>query len=172
MEILSKLQLYKIELQRVLDHSYRLVFGLPALRRSKITPNLILGGQHNSSAIKIMKRLKVSAVVNMRLTSLYEKALKDAKINYLNLPTPDLEAPTIQALKTGVGFIQKEIDNGGIVYIHCKHGEGRGPSMAIAYLLSQKVTLEDAIELVKKVRTFIKVTPVQLERLKEFAKLY
>lgn len=172
MKIISKLQKLRIEIQRTFDHTYRMIFGLPTLRRSKITPNLILGGQHSGSAIKAMKRLKVTAVVNMRLTSIYEKALKEADINYLNLPTPDLHAPTIEALKTGVGFIQKEIDNNGLVYIHCRHGEGRGPSMALAYLISQGLSLDDAIELVKKVRTFISLTPVQLERLKEFEKLY
>ncbi|MBA3551153.1 dual specificity protein phosphatase family protein, partial [Patescibacteria group bacterium] len=60
---------------------------------------------------------------------------------------------------------------GGKVYIHCRFGEGRGPTMAIAYLISTGLTLEHAIELVKKVRIFIRPTVVQIEQLKKFETL-
>ncbi|HEX8018609.1 protein-tyrosine phosphatase family protein [Mucilaginibacter sp.] len=55
---------------------------------------------------------------------------------------------------------------GGTVYIHCRQGSGRGPTMAIAYLISTGLTYEDAFSLVKKVRTFINLCPGQLVRLK------
>jgi len=54
-----------------------------------------------------------------------------------------------------------------IVYIHCRQGLGRGPSMAIAYLLKMGATYDDALATVKRVRSFINPRPVQVQRLKE-----
>lgn len=166
--LLSKLQLLNIELQRGFDHSWRRIFGLPTLRRSKITPQIFIGGQHSSIGINGLRKLGITAVVNMRMRSFYQKALFEQKVNYLHLPTPDLTAPTLEDLISGVAFIKAELEKSGKVYIHCKHGEGRGPTMALAYLISTGLTYDDAYALVKKVRVFIRPTLDQITRLKEF----
>jgi len=157
----------KIEIERWSDHLYRRKSGLPLMRRSIITPQLYLGGQYNLKGFSKLKELGVTAVVNMRTNSIHKDFnFKDFK--YLHLPTPDLTAPSIESLKKGTKFIKSEIVKGGKVYIHCRGGEGRGPSMIIAYLMSTGLTYEDAFMQVKKVRVFIRPTKVQINRLKEF----
>lgn len=155
-----------IQLQRFIDHSYRSLTGLPTLKRSSITPELYLGGQYNINSLNRLKKLGVTSIVNMRTRSIHTIAPEGVKI--LHLPTPDMHAPTLEDLQKGVAFIQQEIDNGGKVYIHCQFGEGRGPTMAIAYLISTGLTLEDALAQVKKVRIFIDPTRPQIEQLKKF----
>ncbi len=167
MNLKSKLQLLKIKIERYLDHSWRQITGFPMLKRSAITKDIYLGGQYYLRAINKFKKLGVTGIVNMRLNSIYTEA-KLQGLRSLHLPTPDQQAPTLEQLKKGVTFIKKEIENGGKVYIHCRYGEGRGPTMAIAYLISTGVKLDDAIEYVRDIRTFIRPTLVQLERLKEF----
>ena len=103
----------------------------------------------------------------MRMADILHREML-SEFHLLHLPTPDQEAPSIEQLKNGVSFIESEIKNKGKVYIHCKHGEGRGPTMAIAYLIYSGMTYDDAYASVKKVRTFIYPTLVQIERLKEF----
>jgi protein-tyrosine phosphatase len=159
-----------IQIERIIDHIYRYATGLPQVKKSLITPNLYLGGQYSLRAFPRLQTLGVTGIVNMRLHSVHKDIVGLGGVKVLNLPTPDRKAPSQEALAKGVEFIKKEIASGGKVYIHCKFGEGRGPTMAIAYLISTGMTYEDAFTLVKKIRTFIDPTKDQRQALKEFEK--
>jgi dual specificity MAP kinase phosphatase len=169
------LSIYKrivIQMQRGYDHLYRYINGLPTMKYSQITPDLYLGGQYKIRAISILKKRGITAVVNMRMRSVHDDAERDLSwLKILHLPTPDLTAPKMKDLQKGVAFIQKEIRNGGKVYVHCRAGEGRGPTMALSYLIAEGMTYVDALAEVQKVRTFAKPTPPQVQRLKEFEEL-
>lgn len=166
-KIISYFKSVWIEIQRVYDHSIRRITGSPRAKRSMITPQLYLGGQYKIRGLKRLKGWGITAVVSMRERS-FQQAQHADWLDYLHLPTKDLTAPSMEDLDKGIKFIQKHIDQEGKVYIHCHHGEGRGPSMAAAYLVSTGLTLQDALDQIRKVRTFILPTPVQLERLREF----
>ncbi len=155
-----------IQIQRMGDHLWRKLFGLPQVRRSMITPQLYLGGQYGFRGIEQMKTNGITAIVSMRETSPEAEQLTEFKV--LHLPTKDRSAPKLVDLQKGAEFISEEIKKGGKVYVHCRYGEGRGASMAIAYLIFSGMTYSDAYELVLNVRTFIKPTPAQVARLKEF----
>jgi len=118
-----------------------------------------------------LKALGVTAIVNMREHSEYEEARYQG-IQYLHLATVDNTPPSIETLVRGADFVDREIHKGGKVYIHCRQGLGRGPTMTIAYLLKTGLTYTDAFELVKKVRTFISPRPSQIARLKELEDYY
>jgi protein-tyrosine phosphatase len=160
-----------LSVQRVADHTYRYQTGFPMIRRSMITPQLFLGGQYGMSAVKQFRKLGITAIVNMRTTPI-DKKYYFPNIVVLHLPTLDQHAPTLKQLQKGVQFISKHIKNGKKVYIHCKYGEGRGPTMAIAYFISQGYSFTKSFLFIKKIRTFINPTDVQIERLLEFEKIY
>lgn len=166
----KKITQIKTELQRWADQIHRRTMGIPTMRRITIMPQLWLGGQYNLRGFRKLKDLGVTAIVNMR-TSSYHKEEIEKHIKFLHLPTIDHTAPSLENLQRGVEFITQEIQNGGRVYIHCKAGEGRGPSMALAYLISTGLTYEGALAFVRKVRTFVKPTQVQEARLREFESL-
>jgi protein-tyrosine phosphatase len=156
-----------IQIQRAIDHAWRIATGFPTLKRSVITPNLYLGGQYHIKSVSVLKKFGITGIVSMRMRIVaHQDMLSD--FHLLHLPTPDGHAPSMEQLKKGVAFIEKEIKNKGKVYIHCRAGEGRGPTMALAYLIYSGMTYDDAVALVKKVRTFITPTKPQVERLKEF----
>jgi dual specificity MAP kinase phosphatase len=142
------------------------VMGLPTLKRSQITANLYLGGQYNLHGLRLLKEMGITAIVNMRMHSIYTEAHYEG-FHYLHLPTPDNTAPALDDLIRGAEFTDKEIKAGGKVYIHCRQGLGRGPTMAIAYLLKMGETYEDAFLTVKAARSFIRPRAVQVARLKE-----
>ncbi|MBP7967227.1 dual specificity protein phosphatase family protein [Candidatus Woesebacteria bacterium] len=169
-KITSLIQVFKVHFLRACDHIYRRYTGLPLLKYSEITPQLYLGGQYYSHALKNIQNIGITGIVSMR-----ERSIKELEgfegIKKLHLSTRDLSAPSLENLQKGILFIQKELDAGGKVYVHCHLGEGRGPSMAIAYLMSTGLLYEDAFSLVKSVRPFIRPTKPQVARLKELEKL-
>lgn len=156
-----------IFVMRVLDNLHRVVFGLPTLKRSKITANLFLGSQYNKVGLKKLKKLGVTAIVNMRIHSVYSNA-RYKGFKYLHLPTVDNTPPPLEDLLTGASFIEDEIKHGGKAYVHCRQGLGRGPTMVLAYLIKIGATLPDALALVKSVRPFAAPKAGQIERLQEF----
>ncbi|TFF35649.1 protein-tyrosine phosphatase family protein [Mucilaginibacter psychrotolerans] len=154
-----------IFMQKMLDILHRYIYGLPNIKKSQITAHLYLGSQYNLIGLKKLKALGVTAIVNMREHRVYSKA-KYAHIKYLHLPTVDNTPPTMDILLKGANFIETEINMGGTVYVHCRQGLGRGPTMAIAYLIKAGATYYDAFNTVKRVRPFIDPRPTQIAQLK------
>lgn len=167
----SILTLIIIFFQKIYDNLYRVITGMPTLKHSQITANLFLGSQYNLLGLKKLKGLGVTAIINMRIHSVYSDAQYEG-FHYLHLPTEDNTPPSMEVLIRGADFADQEIMQGGKVYIHCRQGLGRGPTMTIAYLLKTGLTFNDAFDLVKKVRTFINPRPGQIARLKELEQYY
>ncbi len=169
MSIFNYFAKLRVEIQRAIDHLWLHVRGMPQVKRSMLTKNLFLGGQYSLRRISSLKKLGITAIVNMRMSAIHNPtAQQDFRI--LHLPTPDFHAPTLENLRKGVQFMDEEIKKGGSVYVHCHWGEGRGPSMVIAYLMFTGMTFQDAYEFVKKVRTFIRPTTTQIDQLRQFEK--
>jgi hypothetical protein len=166
----SRLLRLQIELQRVFDHAWRQLTGAPTLKHSQISPQLYLGGQHTLRGLDRLRRRGITAVVNMRTRRLHDLSNIEW-LQTLHLPTPDQHAPTLQQLLTGCAFISAQLAKGGAVYVHCLFGEGRGPTMAIAYLMSTGMLQEDATALVQRTRGFARPTPPQKAQLQELAKV-
>ena len=142
--------------------------GVPLLEYSRITDTVYVGPQHRKAGLAHMATTGINAVVNMRIE--HDDAHHGyAPADYCYLPTVDDAAPSLEHLREGVAFMQRVIGAGGKVYIHCKGGIGRAPSMAIAYLVAEGQSLDDAIALVKRTRPFINITDVQMEQLRRFA---
>ncbi|MGY3211312.1 protein-tyrosine phosphatase family protein [Mucilaginibacter sp. HD30] len=157
--------------QKIWDNIYRFFNGIPTLKRSQITADLFLGSQYSLLGLQKLKALGVTAIVNMRENPIFAESQYEG-FKYLHLPTIDNTPPPLETLVKGADFISNEIKAGGKVYVHCRQGLGRGPTMAIAYLLSTGLTYQDAFALVKKVRTFINPRVTQIARLKELEKYY
>ena len=170
-KIKSLLLVSKIFVQKLVDSIHGYWKGIPTLKRSRIAANLFLGSQYNLIGLEKLKALGVTAIVNMRTHDVYGEAAHEG-IKYLHLSTEDNRAPSLANLITGADFVDNEIRSGGKVYIHCRQGLGRGPTMTIAYLLKAGATFEDAFHLVKKVRPFINPRPSQIARLKELEAYY
>ncbi|MDR3693598.1 dual specificity protein phosphatase [Mucilaginibacter sp.] len=155
----------------IYDNIHRVVKGVPRLKRSQINPNLMLGSQYNLWGLKKLKALGVTAIVNMRMHNDYSDADHEG-IKYLHLPTVDNTPPPLKVLIKGAEFIGAEIKNGGLVYVHCRQGLGRGPTMAMAYLIKTGLTYEQAYETIRKVRIFINPQRSQVKMLKELEEYY
>lgn len=151
----------------VQDKILRRTIGFSPPQISQVQPLLYVGGQHKPRGLAQMRALGITAVVNMREES--DDAQRGVALDhYLWLPTTDDTPPTTEDLERGVAFITEQIAAGRGVYIHCAAGVGRAPAMAIAYLISTGMSMEQAWAAVREARPFIRMTPPQIETLAAF----
>jgi protein-tyrosine phosphatase len=141
--------------------------GIPIMKFSQITPEIYVGAQHHQAGKRKLERLGINGAVNMRV-EFDDAAHSLALEHYCHLPTVDDTAPTLEHLQQGIDFIRRVTAGGGKIYIHCAGGIGRAPTMAAAYFISQGLSVDDAITLIKESRPFINIMPLQREQLKRF----
>jgi len=89
---------------------------------------------------------------------------------FLWLPTVDHTAPTMEALVLGVQMLSVMVQRKQKVFVHCKNGHGRAPTLVAAYLISTGMSLNQAIRTIAKKRPEIHIEPVQLATLEKFEK--
>ena len=144
-------------------------FSVPSI--SRVTPNLYVGGQHRQRGLSEMRKLGITAVVNMREES--DDGPRGLGLDhYLWVETTDDTPPTHKELADGARFIEQQISEGHSVYIHCAAGVGRAPTMAAAYLISQGTTAAAAWETIRAGRPFIRPTPPQIRAIAAFEHQY
>mmetsp|Transcript_39774 Transcript_39774/g.97498 ORF Transcript_39774/g.97498 Transcript_39774/m.97498 type:complete len:215 (+) Transcript_39774:122-766(+) len=89
-----------------------------------------------------LERMGVRGVVNMvaefggHCTQL--GALERAHMRELYLPTPDYTQPSLRDLERAVAFIDEHRQRGERVYVHCKAGKGRAPSVVLCWLVARR----------------------------------
>ncbi len=147
----------------------RYLIDRPARRLSQVTPQLFVGAQFGRRGWRALQRWGISAVVNLR-GEFDDRRLGVDLGRYLYIPTEDDQTPSVDELRQGAEFIAGEIHQGGKVYIHCGSGVGRAPTMAAAYLISLGHVPEEAWEIIRRARPFIRPTRVQREQIERLAK--
>lgn len=88
---------------------------------------------------------------------------------YLWLPTKDQAAPTQEQLGFGVSALENLVATKKMIYVHCKNGHGRAPTLVAAYLIKKGKTVDEAIDFIKSKRPSIHLQESQLDALKVFA---
>ncbi|MCJ7551595.1 MAG: dual specificity protein phosphatase family protein [Anaerolineae bacterium] len=142
-------------------------FSVPTI--SRVAPDLYVGGQHRQWGLSRMRKLGITAVVNMREES--DDGPRGLGLDhYLWVETTDDTPPTLKELADGARFIEQQISEGHGVYIHCAAGVGRAPTMAAAYLISQGATAAAAWKTIRAGRPFIRPTPPQIRAIAAFGR--
>ncbi len=89
---------------------------------------------------------------------------------FLWLPTLDHEPPTQKQLRMGVAMLKQCIAMNMKVYVHCKNGHGRAPSLVAAYLMTTGMDVQEALSFIKEKRPPTHLQDVQVAALEEFKK--
>ncbi|PIR74783.1 MAG: hypothetical protein COU35_00710 [Candidatus Magasanikbacteria bacterium CG10_big_fil_rev_8_21_14_0_10_47_10] len=87
---------------------------------------------------------------------------------YLWLPVEDHTAPSNEQLAVGVNMLETLVRLKKKVYVHCKNGHGRAPTLVAAYLIKQGKTPIEAVKFLRSKRTSIHLQDVQQAGLREF----
>lgn len=88
--------------------------------------------------------------------------------SYLWLPVLDETAPSQSQLRLGVTVMRKLKKMNEKMYVHCRNGHGRAPTLVAAYLVCRGMNAEEALQFIKEKRPTIHLEGVQIEALKKF----
>ena len=91
---------------------------------------------------------------------------------YLWLPVPDHQAPSFDLVDIGLSYIDRVIAQHGRIFIHCTNGHGRAPTMGIAWLVHQGMSLDEAMDFVTQKRPEVHLESAQKTFLESFAENY
>ena len=89
---------------------------------------------------------------------------------YVWIPVKNHIAPKPDQLEFGVSVLEKLISMGKKVYVHCKNGHGRAPTLVAAYLVKSGKSPEEAEALIKTRRLSMHLEEVQREAIRNFSK--
>jgi len=130
-----------------------------------LTERLAVGGSFPiERAHELASEHRIGAVVDLRAESCDDAArLRAAGIDFLHLPTPDLEPASIEHLEAGVSFVRQHLEQGRRVLIHCQHGIGRSALLALCILVDQGFAPIDALVHAKDRREMVSPSQSQYE---------
>ncbi len=80
---------------------------------------------------------------------------------FLWLPTPDGQPPSPDKLTLGVRTLEFLAAKGIKVYVHCKNGHGRAPTLYAAYLMKKGMSFDAALAFLKEKRPAVHLTEAQ-----------
>jgi len=89
---------------------------------------------------------------------------------YTWIPVKDHEVPKRDQLEFGVSILEKLVEMGKKVYVHCKNGHGRAPTLVASYLIRKGKNAEEAEAFIKSKRPSMHLDDIQREALQEFVK--
>lgn len=148
----------------------RLGIPLPdRLNMSWVTDQLAVGGRVHPEDIKRLAAVGVGAVVDTRAEHQDDPAAMGAcDIALLPLPTPDTHPLTVEQLVEGATWVNRQIDVGRRVLIHCEHGVGRSVLLTAAALVQRGMGAHAAVDLIQRRRWQAAPNHRQMRRLQEF----
>lgn len=130
-----------------------------------LTDHLAVGGcfpiEHTA---RLAEEHGIGAVVDLREEDRDDEAqLQAAGIDFLHLPTPDLEPASMAMLARGVEFVRSRINQGTRVLIHCQHGIGRSALLSLCVLVDQGWEPLDALAHAKDRREAVSPSRAQYD---------
>ncbi|KIJ09371.1 hypothetical protein PAXINDRAFT_102257 [Paxillus involutus ATCC 200175] len=116
----------------------------------EIVPNLWIGDLSSALDVKTLKAKNIFSVV----TAMRGKITINATLNKYQINIDDsAEEDVLVHFLPSISFIQKELDKGRGVLVHCQAGVSRSTTIVTAYLMySRKIDAAAALDLIRAVR--------------------
>jgi len=91
---------------------------------------------------------------------------------YVWIPVKNHLPPAPDQMEFGVSTLEKLVSMNKKIYVHCKNGHGRAPTLVAAYLIKKGKTPKEAEAFIKTKRPSIHLEEVQREALQNFSKKF
>lgn len=136
---------------------------------SRITPRIYIGTNFCCTQHFNKELLKMGITADISLEEIRIDTPFGVK-SYVWLPVKDHHPPTQYQFDIGVSAIGNAVRDKKKVYVHCKNGHGRAPTLVAAYLISRGMEVREAVKHVKSKRGGVHLTETQIKSLATFRK--
>jgi atypical dual specificity phosphatase len=141
---------------------------------SKITDNIYIGSdlcRGNVCPIHGEEFEELGILVELNLSVEKKEIPPDGIDIYSWIPVADDYPPTFDQFSIGTSIINQAVELGKNVYVHCKLGHGRSPTMVAAYLVRYRgYNVSEALKIIRERRPEVHISERQLSALKECEK--
>lgn len=130
-----------------------------------LTEDMAVGGCFPSErAAELAGTHGIGAIIDVRDEDCDDdEHLRDLGLAFLHLPAPDMEALGVEGLDRGVAFARDCLEQGRRVLIHCQHGIGRSPLLALCVLVDSGMPPLTALEHAKARRRILSLSRAQYD---------
>lgn len=119
----------------------------------------------------VMVLIEPSEAVHLGGLSNYLKELQKRRFEFISIPIRDFTAPTLEACKQAVEWIDEKIHEGLPVLVHCRGGLGRTGTVIACYLVYNGMSDIEAINYVRNLRPGSIELEEQVKTVQQFYKL-
>lgn len=151
----------------------RSLFGGPTAPRAtaredridRVAPWLYIGPALPPDRVADLVQQGITHVLDLREEGSDDPALMEQMgLHWRRIPIADRAAPEDEQLEAILDWLDREADTGRdqALYIHCHAGLGRTPTVAIALLMQQQLTLSEARRIVFAARPEVSPTEPQM----------
>lgn len=88
---------------------------------------------------------------------------------YVWIPVRNNTPPSSDQLSFGVSVLEKLVTQKKKVFVHCRNGHGRAPTLVSAYLIKKGMSPKEAVEFVKSKRPVVHLEDSQMLALENYA---
>ncbi|XP_075878329.1 dual specificity phosphatase 28 isoform X1 [Nelusetta ayraudi] len=136
------------------------------LQLCQVTEGLFISNARSACSDELIQQEAVTLCINVSKQQPFPAtAIKRLQVPVYDDPNEDLHSHFDRCADA----IHQEAARGGCTVVYCKNGRSRSASVCIAYLMKhRKLTLADAIEMVKTARHVIEPNPGFLSQLQRY----
>jgi atypical dual specificity phosphatase len=118
---------------------------------------------------KILKEEGIGGILTLTEDDLYGKNHKEGGFFHHHEPIDDCEPPDVEGMDRAIDFMNKCLDNGVGVAVHCFEGRGRTGTVLGAWLgIKESLGPEETIKRINELRYHTVLTPSQRDFLHQY----
>jgi len=131
-----------------------------------VAENLYLGNITAARSSRTLSERRITHIVSVG-TDPIPADLPAGGIKQLRIPVPDIDyADLLIHFPSACYFIQKALDDGGVVLVHCNQGLSRSAAVVAAYLMwAKRINSAEALDVVRRAREQVWINPGFQEQL-------
>ena len=129
-----------------------------------------LGQPESEEELRWLKEHGIEVLVSLTEDPPVRRDVNNAGLMVYHVPVPDMTAPSQEDLDRSVSAIQKALDRGLGVAVHCAAGQGRTGTVLACYFVRRGEDAGTAIRKIRRLRPGSIETEEQAEAVREFAR--